>query len=213
MQMHAQQGGSAAKASTSHFHGTTNIEEYIRDMASRGFSRRAVSQALGMRSQKFKELLELLPEMDWVPPRQSWDCLRANQEKKGRKCPMTEGRLRAVTAARRVAMAKHTRYTAFGVTATLPELVRQFGQVTVASVRIRLAKGMPLEQALTSARSDPLGRKTAPADHHPWRQEARQGVVNHHERQAAAMQERVQGKRLDRAASLLSQEVPPCAEH
>lgn len=42
MQMHAQQGGSAAKVSTSHFRGTTNIEEYIRDMASRGFSRRAV---------------------------------------------------------------------------------------------------------------------------------------------------------------------------
>lgn len=91
MQMHAQQGGSAAKASTSHFRGTTNIEEYIRDMASRGFSRRAVSKALGMQSRKFKELLELLPEMDWVPPCQSWDRLRADQEKKGRKCPMTEG--------------------------------------------------------------------------------------------------------------------------
>ncbi|EPG6074696.1 hypothetical protein L4X12_000041 [Pseudomonas aeruginosa] len=211
MQMHAQQGGSAAKASTSHFRGTTNIEEYIRDMASRGFSRRAVSKALGMQSRKFKELLEYLPEMDWVPPCQSWDRLRADQEKKGRKCPMTEGRLRSIVAARRAAMAKHTRYTAFGVTATLPELVSQFGQVTAATVRMRLAKGMPLEQALASVRSDPCGRKVA--DSHPWKQEAHQGAINHLERQTAAMQERVQGERLDRAASLRSQEVPPCAEH
>ncbi len=189
--MHAQQGGSAAKASTSHFRGTTNIEEYIRDMASRGFSRRAVSKALGMQSRKFKELLELLPEMDWVPPCQSWDCLRANQEKNGVKRTMTKGLEKAVAAMMAGRRETYPRYTAFGVTGTLPELAERFGVVSHRSILKRLARGMALEDALTSPRNDPIGGRRN-GDSHPWRQAERSNYLRWSERQAKAMQEQKQ---------------------
>ena len=191
MQMHAQQGGSAAKASTSHFRGTTNIEEYIRDMASRGFSRWAVSRALGMHWRKFKELLEYLPEMEWVSPQQSWDCLRANQEKNGVKRTMTKGLEKAVAAMMAGRRETYPRYTAFGVTGTLPELAERFGVVSHRSILKRLARGMALEDALTSPRNDPIGGRRN-GDSHPWRQAERSNYLRWSERQAKAMQEQKQ---------------------
>ncbi|HBN8651922.1 TPA: hypothetical protein L3734_005842 [Pseudomonas aeruginosa] len=169
-----------------------DIEAYIRDMAARGFSRKAVAAALNIERAKFKEIISYLPDIQWPEPGRSVDQVRAYEDQRGRKYPMTEGRLRAVAAMRDAARAKVTRYTALGVTATLPELVSQFSEVSIAAVRKRLAKGVPLELALTSARSDHSGRKNTVADSHPWKQADRRGYLNYCEKQTMKDQEQQQ---------------------
>ncbi|MFU7418830.1 hypothetical protein ACM73V_32800, partial [Pseudomonas aeruginosa] len=62
----------------------------------------------------------------------------------------SEGRQRSVAALRAVNQARRHEYTVFGVTDSLSNLVKRFGCVAKSTVQKRLAKGMSIEQALTT---------------------------------------------------------------
>ncbi|KAA5572962.1 hypothetical protein F3G48_30095 [Pseudomonas aeruginosa] len=64
-----------------------NTEQFIRDSAARGLSRRATMHALGIGPWKFRELLTLMPEITWPARGCSADHQRANEQKRGRCTP------------------------------------------------------------------------------------------------------------------------------
>ncbi|MEN1398489.1 hypothetical protein [Pseudomonas aeruginosa] len=128
-----------------------NIEEAIRDMAVRGFSRRYAAEILGFSKGKFATIISAMPDIQWVAPN---DSVR-NRESRER----ARGQLRSEKqreAARKQCAALHAarnesfkKYTAFGVTDTLPALTERFGVVRIQAVRKRLKKGISIEEALT----------------------------------------------------------------
>ncbi|MGA4815510.1 hypothetical protein ACPA9J_11100 [Pseudomonas aeruginosa] len=60
-----------------------NTEQFIRDSAARGLSRRATRLALGIGPWVFREMLTLMPDIEWPAKGQSLDHKRANSQKPG----------------------------------------------------------------------------------------------------------------------------------
>ncbi|AYL32927.1 hypothetical protein [Pseudomonas aeruginosa] len=130
-----------------------NTEQFIRNAAARGLSRRATMHALGMGPWKFRELLTLMPDIEWPAKGQSLDHKRANQQKRGY-CPPALAR--ALDQARQARKEKHT-HTVRGRTGTIEELVETLpSPVSASTVRRRLAGGMPLEEALLTPAIPPF---------------------------------------------------------
>lgn len=128
-----------------------NIEEAIRDMAARGFSRRYAAEILGFSRGKFATIISAIPDIQWVAPN---DSVRNRESRERAKGLLRSEKQRE--AARKLCAALHAarnesfkKYTAFGVTDTLPALTDQFGVVRTQAVRKRLKKGMSIEEALT----------------------------------------------------------------
>ncbi|HBP0315948.1 hypothetical protein [Pseudomonas aeruginosa] len=129
-----------------------NTEQFIRDSAARGLSRRATMHALGMGPWKFRELLTLMLDIEWPAKGQSLDHKRANSQKRGYCTPALAS---ALDQARKARKDKHT-HTVRGRTGTLEELVELLpSPVSASTVRRRLAGGMSLEDALLTAHLPP----------------------------------------------------------
>ncbi|MBN0401353.1 hypothetical protein JTM54_33575, partial [Pseudomonas aeruginosa] len=171
-----------------------NVEAYIRGMAARGFSRSATAAALGMHWVKFMDLLERMPDIEWGYPYKSFDRRRHAKNLKGYRFRDSEGRRRSVAALRAVNQARRHEYTVFGVTDSLSNLVKRFGCVAKSTVQKRLAKGMSIEQALTTPRSDHLSGLKRKPESHPWKRAERRGVINHRERQLKAKRDQRQAE-------------------
>lgn len=123
-----------------------NIEQFIRDSAARGFSRRATRLALGWSFQRFRDYLDTLDPIEWPAAGKSIDSRRANEERRGHCSPA----LAAALERNRQRQAEKRRRTAFGKTGTIEELVSQVGSPASArTVMRRVRDGMPIEQALT----------------------------------------------------------------
>lgn len=173
---------------------TMSVEAYIRGMAARGFSRSATAAALGMHWVKFMDLLERMPDIEWGYPYKSFDRRRHAKNLKGYRFRDSEGRRRSVAALRAVNQARRHEYTVFGVTDSLSNLVKRFGCVAKSTVQKRLAKGMSIEQALTTPRSDHLSGLKRKPESHPWKRAERRGVINHRERQLKAKRDQRQAE-------------------
>lgn len=129
-----------------------NTEQFIRESAARGLSRRATRLALGIGPWVFREMLTLMPDIEWPAKGQSLDHKRANQQKRGY-CPPALAR--ALDQARQARKEKHT-HTVRGRTGTLEELVDLLpSPVSASTVRRRLAAGMSLEDALLTPHLPP----------------------------------------------------------
>ncbi|WP_319107877.1 hypothetical protein [Pseudomonas aeruginosa] len=108
-----------------------NTEQFIRDSAARGLSRRATRLALGIGPWVFREMLTLMPDIEWP------------------------ALARALDQARQARKEKHT-HTVRGRTGTLEELVDLLpSPVSASTVRRRLAAGMSLEDALLTPHLPP----------------------------------------------------------
>ncbi|MFU6863564.1 MULTISPECIES: hypothetical protein [Pseudomonas aeruginosa group] len=64
-----------------------NTEQFIRNAAARGLSRRATRLALGIGPWVFREMLTLMPDIEWPARGCSADHQRANEQKRGRCTP------------------------------------------------------------------------------------------------------------------------------
>jgi len=64
-----------------------NTEQFIRESAARGLSRRATRLALGIGPWVFREMLTLMPDITWPARGCSADHQRANEQKRGRCTP------------------------------------------------------------------------------------------------------------------------------
>ncbi len=129
-----------------------NTEQFIRDSAARGLSRRATRLALGIGPWVFREMLTLMPDIEWPAKGQSLDHKRANSQKQGYCTPALA---RALDQARQARKEKHT-HTVRGRTGTLEELVDLLpSPVSASTVRRRLAAGMSLEDALLTPHLPP----------------------------------------------------------
>lgn len=132
--------------------GGVNTEQFIREPAARGLSRRATRLALGIGPWVFREMLSLMPDIEWPAKGQSLDHKRANSQKRGY-CPPALAR--ALDQARQARKDKHT-HTVRGRTGTIEELVETLpSPVSASTVRRRLAGGMSLEDALLSPHLPP----------------------------------------------------------
>lgn len=120
--------------------------------AARGLSRRATRLALGIGPWVFREMLTLMPDIEWPAKGQSLDHKRANSQKQGYCTPALA---RALDQARQARKEKHT-HTVRGRTGTLEELVDLLpSPVSASTVRRRLAAGMSLEDALLTPHLPP----------------------------------------------------------
>ncbi|HGN4289448.1 TPA: hypothetical protein ACKS28_005029, partial [Pseudomonas aeruginosa] len=99
-----------------------NTEQFIRNAAARGLSRRATMHALGMGPWKFRELLTLMPEITWPARGCSADHQRANEQKRGRCTPAQAAALERAHER----WSESRRFTVDGVTGTIAELVEHF---------------------------------------------------------------------------------------
>ncbi|HGM4968046.1 TPA: hypothetical protein ACKPXL_000148 [Pseudomonas aeruginosa] len=143
-----------------------NTEQFIRDSAARGFSRRATRLALGIGPWVFREMLTLMPDIEWPAKGQSLDHKRANSQKRGHCTPALA---RALDQARQARKDKHT-HTVRGRTGTLEELVDLLpSPVSASTVRRRVAAGMSLRDALITPRQQPK-----PGRRHPWNRSQQQ---------------------------------------
>jgi hypothetical protein len=162
-----------------------NVEAFIRDCAARNYSKSHTAQLLGIRPSKLNEILETLPlpKVIWAPPGK---CAGAQYQRqqlhntlRGRPQNLTnDDRERLAIQCR----ARAPKFTAFGVTDTLPNLIKRFAKVGHNSVVRRIHKGMDLELALATPRRDrELSLKRKP-DSHPWRKMSTEGFAAHQER-------------------------------
>ncbi|HCI2604936.1 hypothetical protein [Pseudomonas aeruginosa] len=137
-----------------------NTEQFIRDSAARGLSRRATRLSLGIGPWVFREMLTLMPDIEWPARGCSADHQRANEQKRGRCTPAQAAALERAHER----WSESRRFTVDGVTGTIAELVEHFqSPVHAATVRRRVAAGMSLRDALTTPRQQPK-----PGRRHPW---------------------------------------------
>ncbi|MDH1009958.1 hypothetical protein N5J43_08220 [Pseudomonas nicosulfuronedens] len=124
-----------------------NTEQFIRDSAARGFSRRATRLALGLGPWVFREMLSLMPDIEWPARGRSVDHMRANSAKRGQ---CSQALAEALAAARKAHRDRLT-HTVGEHTGTIEDLVKLLpSPVSASTVRRRVAEGMNLEQALTT---------------------------------------------------------------
>lgn len=136
-----------------------NIEQFIRESAARGLSRRATRLALGWSFNRFRDYLATLGTIEWPAVGCSIDNQRANEDRRGHCTPAVAEAL----ACNRQKRTENCRRTAFGKRGTIEELTKQFGSTASArTVMRRVREGMPLEQALTlpPKRTPPSNRAT-----------------------------------------------------
>ncbi|HCK5222520.1 hypothetical protein [Pseudomonas aeruginosa] len=141
-----------------------NTEQFIRESAARGLSRRATRLALGIGPWVFREMLTLMPDIEWPAKGQSLDHKRANSQKRGYCTPALAS---ALDQARKARKDKHT-HVVRGRTGTIEELVETLpSPVSASTVRRRLAGGMPLEEALLTPATPPFSnyKRENPDDH------------------------------------------------
>ena len=124
-----------------------NTEQFIRESAARGFSRRATRLALGIGPWVFREILSVMPDIEWPARGRSVDNMLANSQKRGQCSAALAGALAGAREARRT---KHV-HTVGEHTGLIEELVTLIpSPVSASTVRRRIAAGMDLETALTT---------------------------------------------------------------
>lgn len=136
-----------------------NTEQFIRESAASGFSRRATRLALGLGPWVFREMISLMPDIEWPAPGKSIDHLRANEQKRGQCYPALTA---ALASARELRREKHL-HTVGEHTGLIEELVDLLpSPVSASTVRRRIAAGMSVEAALTTP-CLPSGRACRPS--------------------------------------------------
>lgn len=95
---------------------TINTEAFIRDRAAMGYSREMVRETLGIPDHKFRQILTVLPDVEWPAPGKSLGRKLYYETLKGQ-CP--DYKLQALKRGRATREAKWATYRMCGVTATL----------------------------------------------------------------------------------------------
>ncbi|MFK8398128.1 hypothetical protein M2D07_006405 [Pseudomonas sp. BGr12] len=124
-----------------------NTEQFIRESAARGLSRRATRLALGFGPWVFREMLSVMPDIEWPARGRSLDNKLANSQKRGQ---CSAALADALAGAREARRSKHV-HTVGEHTGLIEELVDLLpSPVSASTVRRRVAAGMDLEAALTT---------------------------------------------------------------
>lgn len=132
-----------------------NTEQFIRESAARGLSRRATRLALGLGPWVFREILSVMPDIEWPARGRSVDHMRANAQKRGQ---CSDALAKALADAREARRNKHV-HAVGEHTGLIDELVDLLPcTVSASTVRRRIATGMSVEEALTTP-SLPSGRR------------------------------------------------------
>lgn len=95
---------------------TVDTEAFIRDRAAMGFSREMVRESLGIKDHKFRQILSVLPDVEWPAAGKSVGRKLYYDSIKGQ-CP--EWKLKALQRGRVTREAKWPVFTICGITATL----------------------------------------------------------------------------------------------
>lgn len=165
--------------------------EIIRDYAKRGHSFSFTAQLLGTHKVTLRRALAGT-DIRFGDGGQSLAMKRhladLHESMRGRTRSFSEEALAAMARGReKIREKKCKKYTAFGVTGYIPDLVKHFGcPVRVESVRVRLRKGMTIEDALI------LPARKAPRGVVPPQFEAR--IASNRRRTAAAIRDAIDRK-------------------
>lgn len=122
-----------------------NTEEFIKDCASRGWSKTQVMETLGLCRRTFVAILEAMPVMEWAPPGKSLAHKLGNEARRGH----CSDALRASNARNAEVRRERCRHDVKGLRGTVEELAQHFN-ISASSVRRRMKDGMTIEEALTT---------------------------------------------------------------
>ncbi|MBM5458689.1 hypothetical protein H8F21_14060 [Pseudomonas sp. P66] len=123
----------------------SDTETFIKDAASRGWSRNEVCRVLGISWGSLQAILEIIPPLNWVPGNQSLSRRRSNEQRRGFFPPAARAAQLAAIEKRRQDSLLEVR----GTRGTMKELAKVWG-VSPSTVRRRMNDGQSLEQALTT---------------------------------------------------------------
>lgn len=129
-------------------------EAFIKDAASRGWSRTEVCEVLGISWNSLMAMLQLMPGITWVPGSQSLCRKNSNEQRRGIFTPKLK-------AAQQIAIAKRrekTTHEVNGTRGTIKELA-QLSAVSASTVRRRMSMGESLESALSRPPTPPNQRR------------------------------------------------------
>lgn len=143
-----------------------NTEQFIRESAARGLSRRATMHALGLGRWKFDLIIGAMGPIEWAKNGTTVGNRLAYEASRGRFTPAQAAALERAHER----WSESRRFTVDGVTGTIAELVEHFqSPVHATTVRRRVAAGMSLRDALLTPRQQPK-----PGRRHPWNRSQQQ---------------------------------------
>lgn len=164
-------------------------KRFIRECAARGLSRCRTAELVGVWPCRFREYLELigLDDVEFVVGHKSVSANEGRRRSGQTRTGVPQTYLTDADRAnlRQRMLDRAPKHTAFGVTATLGELVTKFSTVSKEAVRLRLKRGMPIEDALRLPRDDLVVRARKNPEHHPWRTLERMNIDNYRAMQKA----------------------------
>ena len=129
-------------------------ETFIKDAASRGWSRTEVCNVLGISWHSLKKVLKQMPDLTWVPGSQSLSRKNSNAQRRGIFTPKQNAALQVARANRLEKMTHEVN----GVRGTIKELAK-LSAVSASTMRRRMSKGESLESALDRPPAPPNKRR------------------------------------------------------
>lgn len=164
-------------------------KKFIRECAARGFSLCRTAELVGVWPCRFREYIGLigLGDVEFVNGHKSISAQEGRRRSGQTRTGVPQTYLTDADRAnlRQRMLDRAPKHTAFGVTATLGELVTKFATVSKETVRLRLKRGMPIEDALRLPREDPALRLRKARESHPWRIYERMDIDNYRAMQKA----------------------------
>lgn len=120
-----------------------NTEQFIKDSAAKGWSQTMTRKALDLSSYKFRQILSVMPPMDWIGRGLSPDSLRATSTR-----VTTPAMLEALdrSHARRKREATHT----WGKYSGTVEELAEHAVVSARTIRRRLKQGKTIAEACST---------------------------------------------------------------
>lgn len=147
---------------------TIDTEAFIRDRAAMGFSREMVRESLGIKDNKFRQILTVLPDVVWPAPGKSLGRKLYYETLKGH-CP--EWKRAALERGRATREAKWAVYNLCGVSASLTNHYRAWAEyvsVSRSQVDRRVKAGWPLYDAFFAPCTPLAERLKIALGNSPW---------------------------------------------
>lgn len=147
---------------------TFDTEAFIRDRAAMGFSREMVRESLGIKDNKFRQILTVLPDVEWPAPGQSLGRKLYYESLKGQR---PEYKLEALRRGRAAREARQATHDICGVKASLTVHYRAWidcVSVSRSQVDRRLKNGWSLYDAFFAPAVPLAERMKIAMGNSPW---------------------------------------------
>lgn len=136
-----------------------DVEAFIKDAASRNWSKAQTREALGISRWNFSAMLDAMPALEWAARGKSMGHILSNESRRGHSTPNLRTALEIARAARK---ALHS-HVVNGVSGTIEEHAAR-SSVSASTIRRRMSDGLSIQEALASGPTPFALRRNGYAD-------------------------------------------------